>query len=57
MSDLELIRDKLKGRNYSEVARHVGVTRAYIHAIATGKRTNPSASLIKALSNYLTKKG
>lgn len=57
MTDLERIRELLKGHNYSEVARHVGVTRAYIHAIAKGTRTNPSDQLVKSLLAYLEQQG
>lgn len=57
MTDLERIREMLKGQNYSEVARQVGVTRAYISAIAKGTRTNPSDPLVKSLLVYLEKHG
>jgi transcriptional regulator with XRE-family HTH domain len=47
VSDLVI---KLIGKNYSEVARKAGCTRAYVSSIAKGKRTNPSLVYFNAIS-------
>lgn len=53
MMTLEEIQEALAGKNLSEIARKVGVTRSYIHALATGKRLNPSYEMVKKLSDAL----
>lgn len=53
MMTLEQIKKKLKGRNYSEVARRAGITRAYVSAIMAGKHLNPRYETIKKLSEAL----
>lgn len=53
MMTLEQIQESLKDKNLSEVARNVGVTRSYIHALAKGKRLNPSYEMLIKLSREL----
>lgn len=50
--NIETIRKKLTDRNLSEVARRIHVTRSYLSAIASGKKT-PSAMMLARLSDYL----
>lgn len=50
--NLDQIREKLSDRNLSEVARRVGVTRAYISAIKTGVVTKLSEHTHKKLTEY-----
>lgn len=53
MMTLEDIKKKLEGKNYSEVARNAGLTRAYVSAIMAGKHLNPRYATIKKLSEAL----
>lgn len=50
---LQQVREALKGRNYSAVARQVGVSQAYISYIANGQKTNPTYSVLEKLSEAL----
>ena len=50
---LEEIQESLRDKNLSDIAKQVRVTRSYIHAIAKGKRINPSYEMIKRLSQVL----
>lgn len=54
MMTLEDIKKKLEGKNYSEVARKAGITRAYVSAIMAGKHLNPRYETIKKLSEALS---
>lgn len=54
MMTLEDIKKKLEGKNYSEVARKAGITRAYVSAIMAGKHLNPRYETIKKLSEVLS---
>ena len=51
MLTIEEIRVKLSDRNLAEVARRIGVTRAYLSAICNGK--SAGYETIKKLSDYL----
>lgn len=53
MMSIEQIRRELKNHNYADVSRAAGITRSYVHAIASGAKKNPSYSVLKALSDYL----
>lgn len=53
MKPLEELTEELKNHNLSEVARSIGVTRAYISALANGKRLNPTYEIIKKINEYL----
>lgn len=53
MLTIEELSEKLKGRNYSEVAKCVGVTRSYIRAIAVGVKVNPSYEVMKKIHDCL----
>jgi transcriptional regulator with XRE-family HTH domain len=53
MMTLEDIKKKLEGKNYSEVARSAGLTRAYVSAIMAGKHLNPRYETIRKLSEAL----
>jgi predicted transcriptional regulator len=46
MLTIEQVSEKLKDKNYSEVAKCVGVTRSYIQAIANGVKVNPSYGVV-----------
>jgi transcriptional regulator with XRE-family HTH domain len=46
MLTIEQVSKKLKGKNYSEVAKCAGVTRSYVHAIANGLKENPSYDVV-----------
>jgi len=50
-----LIRDRRQalGLSQRELARKVGVTDAYIALLETGKKTNPSLDVLKALAKAL----
>lgn len=50
---LKQVRDALKGKNYSAIARKVGVSQAYISYIANGQKTNPTYSVMEKLSEVL----
>lgn len=56
MLSLEEIRDMLKDRNLKEVSRRTGIGYANLAAIASGKRVNPSYSVLKPLCDYLQSK-
>ena len=56
MKTLQEIRELLAGKNLAKVGREVGLSRAYIQMIATGKRLNPSYSVVKRISDYLEDK-
>lgn len=49
---LEEIKQRLSDRNLAEVARRIGVTRAYLSYIVTGART-PGAEMLTKLETYL----
>lgn len=49
---LDEIKNKLSDRNLSEVARRVGVTRAYMSAIKTGLVTKLSEKMQQKLTAY-----
>ena len=49
---LDEIKNKLSDRNLSEVARRVGVTRAYMSAIKTGLVIKLSESMHEKLTEY-----
>lgn len=53
MLTIEQIRKKLQDENAAEIARIIGVTRAYVSAIKNGNRVNPSYEVIKRLSDLL----
>lgn len=53
MLTIEEIREKLKGENYSAVARKAKLTRAYVSAIAAGKHLNPRYETVKKISEAL----
>ena len=52
MLKIEEIRERLSDRNLSEVARRIGITGAYLAAIASGGRT-PSYAVLEKISDYL----
>lgn len=53
MLTINKIRERLQDRNHAAVGRALGLTGAYISAIARGKRVNPSCRVLEALSAYL----
>ena len=53
MMTLEQIQHRLHDMNHSEVARQIGITRAYVSAIARGAKINPSYNMMLKLSEYL----
>lgn len=53
MNTLEELREKLKGRNYSEIAKKAGLTRSYVQALAVGKRLNPTLETINKINEAL----
>lgn len=52
MLELNEIIKRLKDRNLSEVGRRIGMTRAYLSAVAGGK-FKPSYDNLKKISDYL----
>ncbi len=54
MLTLEEIQVMLRDRRPSIVAEAIGVHQATIAAIRDGKNTNPTYTVIKALSDYLS---
>lgn len=52
--NLEQIKEKLSDRNLAEVARRIGVTRAYLSSIMKGQKI--SEEMRKKLSDYLENK-
>lgn len=46
------IKEKLSDRNLAEVARRLGLSRAYLSAIMTGRR-EPSEQVKQSLESYL----
>jgi transcriptional regulator with XRE-family HTH domain len=55
MLTLEEIIEKLQDKRISYVADQIGVTPAYLYAIMSGKAVNPSYSVVKKLSDYLSR--
>lgn len=55
MLTIEQIKERLSDRNLAEVARRLGVTRAYLSAI-TNDRVKPSYVMLTRLSDYLETK-
>lgn len=53
MMSLQQVRRALKGKNYSAIAREIGVSQAYISYIANGQKTNPTYSVMEKLSEAL----
>lgn len=53
MLSIEEIKKRLEDKNLSEVARRLGITPAYLSAIARGAKKNPSYQVMKKLSDYL----
>lgn len=55
MLTMNQIRERLNepGVNYSHAAKSVGVNKAYISMMASGKRKNPSSDLQEKISDYL----
>ena len=49
---IEEIKRRLSDRNLAEVARRIGVTRAYLSYIVTGSRT-PNAEMLAKIEGYL----
>lgn len=56
MKTLEELTEELKQCNLSDVARSIGVTRAYVSALASGKRLNPTYEIICKLNEYMENK-
>ena len=54
---MDEIRDQLKDRKISLVAKAVGVSRQAIYNIMTGKTPTPRVDTYKALVKYLTRQG
>lgn len=54
MMTLEEIKKRMQGKNYSEIARRAGITRAYVSAIMAGKHLNPRYETIKKLNEALS---
>jgi len=52
---LELIKQKLKDRNLSAVARAVGVHYNTLYHISTGSNANARASTLEKITAYLEK--
>lgn len=52
---MKLIREyrKKAGLTQRELATQVGVTQSYIHALETGKRTNPSINVLLKISERM----
>jgi len=50
---LEEIVARLRHANLSKVARATGLSRQYISGIASGRNTNPSLNVLKALTTAL----
>lgn len=53
MLSLEEIRKRLSDRNLREVSRRTGIGYAYLAAIASGTRNNPTYAILKPLCDYL----
>jgi hypothetical protein len=51
--EIEQIRKSLGDRNLAEVGRRLGVTRAYLQYIRSGKVTSLSPWMHKKISDYL----
>ena len=52
MLTIEQIADRMSDRNLAEVARRLGVTRAWLSAIINGK-AKPSYDMLLKISEYL----
>ena len=55
MMDLEQIREGLKDRKLTEVAKNTGLHYNTVRAVASGHKTNPMYNVAKVLSDYLSK--
>lgn len=53
MLTIEEVRERLADRNLKEVARRTGIGYANLHAIATGRRENPSYKVMIKICKYL----
>jgi len=53
MLTIDQIKERLADRNLREVSRRTGIGYGNLHAIATGRRTNPTYKVVKAISDYL----
>jgi transcriptional regulator with XRE-family HTH domain len=53
MMTLDEIVKRLKDRRIDMVCERTGLSRPTVHAIRTGKTTNPSLKTMQALSDYL----
>lgn len=53
MLSLEQIVIRLSDRNLRRVADRTGIGYSNLHAIATGRNTNPTYNVLKKLSDYL----
>jgi len=56
MKTIEEIRERLTRCNLAEVARSVGLTRAYVWKIREDPNCNPSYYTIKKISDYLERR-
>lgn len=54
---LDEIRNKLKDRNLSYVAREIGMSRQQLWAIIKGRNTNPTIKTMRKIQKYLEKDG
>lgn len=57
MLTIEKIREELKVRNVSEVARQIGMRRQQLWLIASGINKNPTYETLKRISDYLVETG
>lgn len=53
MLTIEEIKKRLQDRNLKEVSRRTGIGYAYLHALATGRRENPTYQVMVKISDYL----
>lgn len=53
MKTIEEIQESLTNMNHAAVAKKTGLTRAYINAIAKGKRLNPTYITLKKINDAI----
>lgn len=55
MNKIDALR-KRKALSYRDIAKEAGLTPAYIHQLAKGKRTNPSLDAMQKIAHALDEK-
>ena len=53
LRDLDAIRDYIRDKNQTEIARMTGLSRKMINEIIAGKALNPKLATIKALNRWI----